>query len=162
MPPKGPQDTALGFQPWEGVPNRIALKGRPNAGPYQRTVKSDNVRGMQITTISALRPIPIRTRLQGEFVVRVLPRPEGLGCCLVRPSGDFVVVRAAATAVNRRGSMARTVSVTRPVHVTELLRPDMEPARQSSRRPSRTASASSPYIRASISPRDRLTDRWRL
>jgi hypothetical protein len=56
---------------------------------------------MRITTQLLVATIPIRMPLQGEFVGRVLPRPEGLGCSLVRPSGDSVVVRAAATAVNR-------------------------------------------------------------
>jgi hypothetical protein len=38
--PKGENRTAHGLQPWEDVPERIALKGRPSAGHYSQRKRS--------------------------------------------------------------------------------------------------------------------------
>jgi hypothetical protein len=38
--PKGENRTAHGLQPWVDVPERIALKGRPNGGHYSQRKRS--------------------------------------------------------------------------------------------------------------------------
>ena len=100
--PKGEQRIAQAFRPGKAYEKKIALKRRPTFGRYSQKVtfqkatrwhfRNKNLRaqsgaretGHQMCNNISLgwRSISVRPPFQGDSVVCVVPRPEGLGYSL--------------------------------------------------------------------------------